>query len=294
MIRGRLQQLMELPVWVLIWAVGLTMATVCAVPALATEPTGEFAVYKQCPLSNPAVTLCLYGHSTSGEFHIGATTIPINKAIAFQGGISYNEETGTETVVLASNGETLSRIALPVPGGLLGIITPERLPSSLRAILIDNRMTGVTATTEVVGRPGISRSNLLDAEGTAMQLPARIHLNNAFLGGSCYIGSAAHPIVLNMTTGTTSPPPPNTPISGRVGELGFNPTFTQVTVKNNSLVDNVYAVPVAEGCGGYFSFLVDSAIDAKLRLPSASGHNSAILDGSLQLATAEAVKSSEH
>ena len=53
-------------------------------------------------------------------------------------------------------------------------------------------------------------------------------------------------------------------------------------------------LPVAvEGCGGIFSFLIDPIVDSKLGLPSAAGHNTAILKGTLKVAAAEAVKASE-
>lgn len=118
-------------------------------------------------------------------------------------------------------------------------------------------------------------------------------MSNPFLGNSCFIGSAAHPIVPNLTTGTTAPPPPNTPISGAVGDLEFKDEFQLVIIKNNSLVDNAYAAPAASGCGGIFSFLIDPAVNAKLGLPSAAGHNTTRLNGTLQNATATAVKNSE-
>jgi len=281
----------------LIAVAALTVALVAAVPALAKEPTGDFAVFKECPVSNPSVNLCIFAQSTGGEFHVGTTTVPINKTITLQGGSIVNEETGAETFVPATNGETLSKTALAVPGGLLGIMAPEGWPTWLKNLFnefINNGITGVTATTELVANPGISRSNLLFGKGTALELPARVHLQNAFLGSSCYIGSAAHPIVQHLTTGTTSPPPPNVPITGAVGELEFKDEFQLVIIKNNSLVDNAYAAPEAEGCGGILSFLVDPAVDAKLGLPSPAGHNTTRLNGSLQNATAEAVKNSEH
>lgn len=297
MIRDGMQRLTGLRRSMLIGAAALAVAMVCAVPALATGPTGDFAVFKQCPVGNPAVNLCFFAQSTGGEFHVGTTTVPINKTITLQGGSIVNEETGAETFVAAANGDTLSKTALNVPGGLLGIIAPTGWPVWLQNIFnefINNGITGVTATTELVGNPGISRSNLLSAEGTALELPVRVKLGNAFLGNSCYIGSASHPIIQHLTTGTTSPPPPNTPISGTVGELEFKDEFTLVIIKNNSLVDNAYAAPVASGCGGIFSFLVDPAVNAKLGLPSAAGHNTTRLNGTLQNATAEAVKNSEH
>jgi len=274
----------------------LTIALVGAVPALASGPTGDFAVFAQCPTNNPAVNLCIYAVSSGGEFKVGTTTVPINKPITLQGGSILNEETGAETFVPAKNGETLSKTALTVPGGLLGIVAPSSWPEWLQNLFnefINNGITGVTATTELVANPGISRTNLLFREGTALELPVRVKLSNPFLGNNCYIGSAAHPIVQHLTTGTTSPPPPNTPISGAVGEIEFKDEFQLVIIKNNSLVDNAYAAPGAEGCGGFLSFLIDPAVNAKLGLPSAAGHNTTRLNGTLQNATATAVKNSE-
>jgi len=297
MTRDGLHRLTGLRRYALILTAALTVALVAAVPALAKEPTGDFAVFKQCPVSNPAVNLCVFAQSTGGEFHVGTKTVPINKTITLQGGSILNEETGEETFVAASNGETLTKVPLNVPGGLLGIVAPTGWPTWLQNLFnefINNGITGVTETNELVGNPGISRSNLLSASGTALELPLRVHLQNAFLGSSCYIGSAAHPILQHLTTGTTSPPAPNTPITGAVGELEFKDEFTLVIIKNNSLVDNAYSAPEAEGCGGILSFLIDPAINATLGLPSAAGHNTTRLNGTLQNATAEAVKASEH
>jgi hypothetical protein len=296
MTRDAMHRLLGLRKLGLLVVTALTVALVGAVPALASGPTGDFAVFKQCPTNNPAVNLCFYALSEGGEFHVGTTTVPINKTITLQGGSILNEETGAETFVPAKNGETLSKVPLTVPGGLLGIMAPTGWPTWLQNIFnefINNGITGVTATVELVGNPGISRTNLLFQEGTALELPSRVKLGNPFLGESCYIGSAAHPVTQHLTTGTTSPPGPNTPISGAVGELEFKDEFQLVIIKDNKLVDNAYAAPGAEGCGGIFSFLIDPAVDAKLGLPSPAGKNTTILTGTLQNATAEAVKNSE-
>jgi hypothetical protein len=52
-------------------------------------------------------------------------------------------------------------------------------------------------------------------------------------------------------------------------------------------------VPVSEGCGGVFSFLIGPIINSKIGLPSPAGHNTAILSGTLNTAEAEAVIASE-
>jgi hypothetical protein len=260
-------------------------------PAMAEAK--DFEVFKQCPTKNPELTFCFFGETTSGEFVIGNSTVPINKTVIFQGGSILNETTGEETFVGAENGETLSKTPLTVPGGLTGIIASESLPKFLQEIinkLTSEGLAGVTATAELVANPGISRANLLSTEGVAVQFPLRVHLENTFLGNACYIGSKSSPITLELTTGTTNPPKPNKPITGAIGKFEFKDEFQLVIIRGNKLVDNAFSAPGASGCGGLLSILIDPAIDLKLALPSASGHNTAILEGSLQNATASAVK----
>ncbi len=295
MINARLRRMAGLRNAVLGMAVASLLVLAVAAPAMAT-PKGAFAVFAQCPLKNPSVNLCVFVQSTGGEFIIGNKTVPVNKTITLQGGSILNEETGAETFVGAANGETLSKTPLTVPGGLFGIKAPTWWSKEAQEWFnkqINEGLTGVTATAELVGNPGISRTNLLFQEGVALSLPLRLHLNNAILGSSCYVGSKSSPITLELTTGTTAPPAPNKPITGAVGELEFLEEFQLVVIKGNKVVDNAYSVPGVEGCGGGFSFIVDPLVESILGVPAAAGHNTAILEGSLQNATAEAVKNSE-
>jgi hypothetical protein len=291
MIKGHLRSLASLRIGALVLAAAAMLVLAAAVPAMAESK--DFEVFKQCPTKNPAVNLCVFVQSSGGEFTIGNKTVPVNKTITLQGGSILNEETGAETFVAAANGETLSKTPLTVPGGLIGIKAPTWWPKFIQEWfnkLINEGFTGVTATSELVGTPGISRSNLLSTEGVALSLPVRLHLNNAILGSECYVGSKAHPVTFNLTTGTTSPPAPNKPITGAVGELEFKDEFTLVIIKGNKVVDNAFSAPGTEGCGGIFSFLVNGLVSEILGVPAAAGHNTAILEGSLQNATAEAVK----
>jgi hypothetical protein len=293
MITAHLRRLTSLRKAVLVSAAASMLVLAVAAPAMAT-PKGEFAVFAQCPLKNPAVNLCFWAQSAGGEFNIGTKKVPINKPITLQGGSIATEE--GETFVAAANGETLSKTPLTVPGGLFGIKAPTWWPKEAQEWFnkqINEGLTGVTATAELVGNPGISRNNLLTAEGIALSLPTRIKLGNAILGNSCYIGSKSNPVTFQFTTGTTNPPKPNVPITGNVGELEFNESFTLVTVKDNKLVDNSFSAPGAEGCGGFFSFIVDGLVNEILGVPAAAGHNTAILEGTLKNASAEAVKASE-
>jgi hypothetical protein len=272
-----------------------------ASPALATEhhPKGAFAPFADCPLSNSSVTQCIVASTTSGEFTVGKKTVPINKTITLQGGTIENPETGELTFVGAEDGNTLSKTALTVPGGLLGIQAPKTWPKELQEKFnkfINEGLTGVTETTELA-KPAsaikLSVQNLLFEEGVALQLPVKIKLSNPFLGSSCYVGSESNPIILNLTTGTTSPPAPNKPIKGSAGELKIEEEGALVVLTGGSLVDNAFAAPGATGCGGFFSFFVDPLVDSILGVPASAGHNTAILTGKLEQAAAAAVKASE-
>ncbi len=291
MIKDRLRRMLSLRKGVLVLSAASMLALAIVAPAMASSK--EFSVFAQCPTKNPSVSLCFYITSSGGEFIIGNKTVPVNKTITLQGGSIVNEETGAETFVAAANGESLSKTPLTVPGGLLGIKAPTWWPKFIQEWFnkqIDEGLTGVTATAELVGNPGISRANLLNAEGVALSLPVRLHLNNAILGSECYLGSKSHPVTFELTTGTTNPPKPNKPITGTVGELEFNEAFTLVTIKGNKVVDNAYSTPGTEGCGGIFSFLINELVEKILGVPSPAGHNTAILEGTLKNATAEAVK----
>jgi hypothetical protein len=273
-------------------------------------PKGIFAVFAQCPTSTPGNALCQFAQTTSGEFAIGSTKVPINKTITLQGGaVPTGSSNPNEYFLLpAKNGESLSKTELNVPGGLLDFVNceeikgnglGEKLERGTCKAIFENKTTGVTATTELVAtasNPAIlNLAALFLEEGTALTLPVRVHLKNPLLGEGCYIGSESSPIQLHLTTGTTAPPPPNKPIKGNGGtfleETEREQSLTVVT--KNSLVDNAFSVPVASGCGGLFSFLIDPIVDSKLSLPSAAGKNTAILNGTLKTAETSAVIASE-
>jgi hypothetical protein len=286
----------------LIVVAALVASLALASSALATEhhPKGIFAPFNQCPLSNPAVGSCTVAETTSGEFDVGKRTVPIVKPIKLQGGFTENEETGELTFYGAENGETLQKVALPVPGGLLNVVAPEYLPKWLQEIFnnfINEGLTGVTATTELAQSAShikLSILNLIFEEGVALQLPVQVKLGNVFLGSSCIVGSSSHPIILNLTTGETSPPAPNKPIHGASGTLELESGGELARLTGGSLVDNAFAAPGAHGCGGFLlEGIIDEAVNAELGLPAAAGKNTAILNGKFETATASAVRASE-
>ncbi|HEX4437161.1 MAG TPA: hypothetical protein VH061_10230 [Solirubrobacteraceae bacterium] len=275
-----------------------SLTSVSSALAVTHHPKGAFAPFADCPLSNKEITTCLNAKTETGKFIVGNETVPIKNTITLQGGLF---ETG-ETVhfVAAEDGNTLSKTPQPVPGGLLGLVKCNEISNFIERIAcevtFENGVTGVNATTELAGPAssiGVNLANLVDSTGTALSLPVKVHLENPFLGSECYIGSNAHPVTLQLTTGTTSPPAPNKPITGNPGKLEFKEEFQIIEVQENSLVNNSFPAPGAEGCGGIFSFLIDPIVDAKLGLPSAAGHNTAILSGTLKETSPAAVKAHE-
>lgn len=286
-------------------------ALASASPAMA-EPKGIFKIFNQCPTEIPGNELCSYSVTTSGEFSIGTTKVPINKPIILQGGNfpTGNPENPREFFALpAKNGESLSKTELNVPGGLLGIKCEEikgegpaeKFLRELCKKTFEGHLTGVTATTELVANaknPVIFNEFALGAEeGPALTLPLRVHLKNPLLGNSCYIGSESSPLQLHLTTGETSPPAGFKPLHGVFGkpETLEEKGLLAFRLSGNSLVDNTFSAPGAEGCGEFFSLkgFLDSLLNGKIKIPNKAGENSAILNGELNSATPEAVIASE-
>lgn len=96
-----------------------------------------------------------------------------------------------------------------------------------------------------------------------LNVSVRVDADGGGVGSNCHVG----PINLSLITGTTSPPSPNSPITG----TPYNTTNGLVT-----LVDNSFSVPGASGCTT-FPVNVNNQINSELGLPSPSGNNTAIL-----------------
>ncbi|HET9197514.1 MAG TPA: hypothetical protein VFN92_04580 [Solirubrobacterales bacterium] len=275
------------------------LAALMLVPASSASAAleGEYAKFKTCPLSNLTVEVCLYAESTTGEFTVGKKTVPLVNPVILKGGAGGPEGIfGPLTIIAPTDGQVISKSAQPVPGGLLGITAPSWWPQILKDLFnetINNGFTGVTATVELAGSASSIKAsfvNALTGAGPAFSMPVKVKLSNPFLGSNCYIGSNSNPVKLNLTTGTTSPPPPNTPISGNPGE-GGNIEEKILFLKKNRLVDNSFSAPGASGCGGIlFSWAVDPLVDSILGTPSPAGKNTAVLEGTTYLGIAEALR----
>lgn len=230
------------------------MTSLAVVLGLSGSASAAFPDFSRCPRSTPSLNACLDVQTTSGSMTIKGFTVPLGDSLRIKGGIVITGG-GTGTTFVPDTGTT-GFIAKPVqiPGGILGIDFP--IPGN-----------AVTATAELAGP---SSSIHLDPSTLSFALPLKLRLTNPIIGPGCQIGTNSSPVRLALITGTTNPPAPNRPISGRIGTLTFPSNY--LLYSGNLNVDNSFAVPGASGCGIGLG-LINSLINLKLRLPSAAGNN---------------------
>jgi hypothetical protein len=250
-------------------AAGATSAPAAGVPS-------DLAHFAHCPTGVSGVATCLFSSTTSTTFEIGSTTVTSSSPTTLSLGLKYTKS-GKPVVVLPNDGtQALQSPAIPVPGGLTGI------PG------LDGGVLAVTVTPQLVGLPTVNLGNLLTGSAPGLTLPIDVLVGTptGLLGSDCTIGDAADPIVLDLTTGTTEPPGPNTSISGSPGTTMTTPKGL-ITVSGMTLVDNSFAVPGADNCGQ--DGILDQILDLQKGLPSPAGSNTAILSGSSYTAPAKLV-----
>jgi hypothetical protein len=170
-----------------------------------------------------------------------------------------------ETTNLYANAQGgLSKTKQKVPGGVVGLTGLTWLLE-----LLGSEALTLYAVTEIAGQP-----KLFGIE--TLTLPVKVHLINSVLGNNCYVGSTSNPIVLKLTTGTTSPPLPNKPITGKEPEVAFDESGI-ITAKNAEFVDNSFAAPGASGCVltlfGFIPISINGLVNSQSGLPAAAGTN---------------------
>lgn len=230
--------------------------------ALATTPAPGYEGFAGCPSpsENPVVTFCLRTTVTSGHFNMGNKEVPITAPIVISGGI------GEETPLIYNSKGGMPPVKEKVPGGVIGLTGLTWLLEFLGSEALT-----LYAATELAGsvKPGVTEESL----------PIKVHLINSVLGSHCYIGSNSNPINLNLTTGTTSPPPPNEPISGSGPKLHFDEA-TGILNADGTYVDNSFAAPGANGCVltlfGFIPISINGLVNSASGLPAAAGTNETV------------------
>lgn len=297
--------------WIGTVALLAMLLTCAAIPALASAVSLQ--KFAHCPKENPEVNVesggCVYSKSKAtastwkqpqppSELQAGNVTIPFVKPLVLQGGFAGLLPEPTPLVGPEDGAPRVMPAAQPVPGGLAGEIDVSKLHGATLAAYeeaIAHHKTKVTATIEIAPANAtvfVNSGALLSGEGTFLTLPLKMKFSNSFLGESCYAGSDEAPILVELTDGTTAPPPPNEPISGQLGTLKFSEHNREIIIKEQSLVANSFEAPAVQGCGREAAWQaeVDEAINSKAGLPSPPGTNSTRIDGSQALIGVEALR----
>lgn len=261
-------------------AVMAVLAVALLAPAAqAKEPAPGYSQFAGCPSpeEKAGLAICLFSKITGGHLQVGSKTVPIENPLTLSGGTDENFEGFTYN----SKGG-LSKVKQKVPGGVLGL-------------------TGLTWLLEFFGSEALTLYAETELAGTptnftieTVTIPIKVHLTtpSGVLGSTCYIGSNTSPITLKLTTGTTSPPPPNKPITGKepsltIGEDGL------VKLTNGTYVDNSFSAPGASGCVlklfGFIPISLNSFVNSQSGLPSPAGKNEAVQDFDLEFIQRSAV-----
>ena len=289
--------------WICTLGLAALLLSLAVLPALASA--SGLSVFQHCPKENPEVNVeggaCVYSKSTAdasgwkqpqppSELTAGNVTIPFTKPLVLQGGFAGLQFEPLPLVGPEDGASRIVPVAEPVPGGLAGEIDSSKLHGATLAAYeaaIASHKTKVTATVELAPTNAtimLNSGNLLNAEGAFLTLPLKMKFSNSFLGESCYSGSDAAPIVVELTDGTTAPPPPAEPMTGQFGRIRAIHN-NEIVIKEDSLVGNSFEAPAVQGCGREAAWQeeVDEAINSKAGLPSPPGSNSTRLDGRQQL-----------
>jgi hypothetical protein len=259
-----------------------------------------------CPVGGHAenglpANLCVWGATTpkeGGQFTVGPITTPLAKSITLQYGLALNETTFEEFYVPPTHGApAITPTPEKVPGEPIAHITAqeqeelgwsEGLKYSY-AHAPKGALKTVYETIEQAGEPVTSRSNLEAGRGPAVIAPVKVKGENKWmqeLGDVCYIGSEAEPITQHLTSGKSISPLTGAEIKGKIGKIHAYYEFGLVTVTENILVDNTYAVPGAS-CTGPYSGEIAATIDKEFDIPQPAGASITELKGELWNSTTE-------
>jgi len=273
-------------------------ASVSVAPATKTWAgvTGDTSEFSLCPTDfNPPPNeqlLCSHSETTGGQLTIGNSIVTIsNNPDTVDLGAYSNSGLGifgVEVIVTPTNGKVFGGPAQVVPGGLLGL-TGQLAPLSkpldpINQVTSSLELAG-PATPATVVDPTATNAFFCGAGPIAacfdgpnpmsvVTVPVKVHLHNLVLGPNCYIGSNAHPIVLNLTETANS-----APVTSGVGNA--------IVVTGIEVADDTFAVPGASGCG--LLGLLDPVLNLKVGLPSPSGKNSALIDQDGELESADLI-----
>lgn len=259
----------------LLAAMGVAILSVAllAPAAQAEKPKPPYEQFAGCPneAESPESVLCIRSDITGGHLNVGNKEVPIENPLTLVGGtdaefegFTYNEEGG------------FSETPQKVPGGVIGL-------TGLTWLLefFGSEALTLYATTELAGTPTGFTFN-------SVTIPIKVHLTNpgGLLGDNCYLGEdePGEAIVLNLITGTTEPPPPNEPITGKEPTLSIDENAI-FHLDEGVFVDNSFSAPGVNGCVLKLfgiPFPINGLVDEVSGLPAAAGTNESVQEFNIE------------
>jgi hypothetical protein len=246
----------------------LASMAILASAAEAATPAPPYQGFAGCPSpsENENVAFCVRDEFSGGHIKLGSLNIPVSHPFALRGGSEYF--TGD---FLGNSEAGITPVAQPVTGGLLGMATGNEL---IEGLISKHSSLQLNASVELAGTPG-------SFHGSSLSLPIKVHLENPLVGNSCYIGSDAAPVQLNLA------------ITKEGSEFEEVPSLPEVLVSSGGVYgDSTYAVPGANGCAvtiGSHKISINSLVNAAYHLPATAGASSTVLDYSYSIVSPEVV-----
>lgn len=248
-------------------------------PSYRVAPVPDWPVFSQCPVTAtlaPAglgkVKICVKGVAAEGTINIGNLDTTFHGRGIIQGGTGAVGSPPSWADAL--NGRSFTAPSQLMAKPILAALgdPPGVKPPAQSQVFVASEQAGPIRFGFTTGPSGLV---------TTTTVPLSFQLLNPLLGSHCFVGTVRHPIVLNLTTGTSGT------LTGNLGPVNIAHKAILYTT-DTEVVDGTFAAPGATGCGP--GGLWDSALDTNNGLPSASGSNEAILYGSFDLAQASDVK----
>lgn len=275
-------------------AVGVGTASAEKAPKYTAN---TYAQYKYCPYDHEerrgwCYTGITSGGSKGGFFQFGKVKVPLNKPITLHGG--YNERGNIEPVETEEEeeqiivfpathgGQTLEAPELKVTGGISLLNKTVQMNQGWPAALVEswkeakkNHEGNVYAKIELAGNElfevpdGLSTTNLVLEKGTAFRLPLKVKITSPWLeklgSGPCYIGTDAHPVHINLTSGG----------AGSAGTEELAADHNSIILRNSRLVDLGWTIEpesAPTGCGGMYESYIDNSLSQILEIgPNKTG-----------------------
>jgi hypothetical protein len=241
--------------------VAIMVAAVLLAPsASARPPAPGFEEFSGCPEPPVVIDHCLNSVLTDVRLQIGDLDVRWDR-LTLNGGVP----PGFPAPLLHNDTGGLSPTPAPIGHAL------ARLPRIAGVRHAGGSRLRVLAIPELAGTP-------LSSLPFGSTFPLKIKLKSPLLGDDCYIGSDRDPLDPQLTTGATSPPPPNRPISGTLPTFGPDPADPRISVVAGAvLVDNAFAATTARGCRLFGRWPIDALVNRLAGLPSPAGTNTFIL-----------------